>query len=100
MKEYCIYIRQGAGKPYILNTFNNLDNAKLKVLELVELEEERGRPYYIDNDYFNNKYSLVGNLKYICIKQRDITEWTNFSSIEINKREKEKIVYINNFRKS
>ena len=40
MKEYGIYIRQGAGTPYMIYFFDNIDSAKLKVYEMILLEEE------------------------------------------------------------
>lgn len=56
MKEYCIYCQISSGKPFILETFDNIDVAKISLYNIVSLEEERGRPYYVDNDFFDNKY--------------------------------------------
>lgn len=93
MKEYGIYIKQGTGRPYMIHFFNNLESAKLKVYEIIQLEEERGRQYFVDNDYFENKYSFAGNLKYICIKERNITNWSNYSE---HSKDNRNIFYINN----
>ena len=54
-------------RPDVLETFDNIDVAKISLYNIVSLEEERGRTYYVDNDFFNNKYSCNLNLKYFCI---------------------------------
>lgn len=92
MKEYGIYIKQGSGRPYMIHFFNNLESAKFKVYEIILSEEERGRPYFVDNDYFDNKYSFVGNLKYICIKERDVSNWSNYSEYS---KDNKNIFYLN-----
>ena len=54
MKEYCIYCQISSGKPFILV-------AKIALYNMVSLEEERGRTYYVDNDFFKNKYAYNHN---------------------------------------
>lgn len=75
MKEYTIYLRHGNAKPYTLGTYKTIESAKVKLYDIVQLEIERKRPFYVDNDFFNNKYALGSNLFYICILERDVTEW-------------------------
>lgn len=100
MKEYCIYIKQGSGTPYFCYTkHNNIIEAKNELYDIVQIEEERGRPYYVDNDFFNNKYNQVMNLKYLCIKEREVTEWSNFSEEKYIRENDNKIIYIKNFIK-
>lgn len=99
MKEYSIYIRQGDGKPYYLQSYNSIMEARNAIDIIVGLEEERRRPYYVDNDFFNNKYNNISNLKYICLKVREVTEWSTYSEEEIIKESYNKILYINNFKK-
>lgn len=45
----------------LLETFDNIDVAKISLYNIVSLEEERGRTYYVDNDFFNNKYAYNHN---------------------------------------
>lgn len=97
LKEYCIFVRQGEGKPYMLHTFNNINSAKLKLYEMISLEEERQRPYFVDNDFYNNKYNISIKLRYLCIKEREVTEWEKYS--EENKAIKNNVIYFNNFEK-
>lgn len=98
MKQYGIYIRQGSGRPYMIHFYDNIDSAKQKIYEMIQLEEERQRPYFVDNDFFNNRYRLVGNLKYFLIKVRDVSEWENYSEEELQKVTDNKILYFNNYR--
>ena len=74
-KEYCIYCRYNGGFPFILKTFNSFEAAKIKLLEMIELEEERERPYFVENNFFQNKY--IGNIrgKHFSIKEREVSEW-------------------------
>lgn len=98
MKEYGIYIRQSSGNPYMIHIFNNIDSAKVKLFELVSLEEERGRPYFVDNDFFENRYNIQSKLKYFCIKERDVSEWNKFTT-EIKNENLSNIIYLKNFQK-
>ena len=54
-KEYSILCIYNRGKPFILNTFDNIEQAKLKLYEMIQLEEERKRIYFVDNDFYDNK---------------------------------------------
>lgn len=93
MKEYSIYIRKGSGTPYMIHFFNNIDSAKIKLYEMIQLEEERQRPYFVDNDFFDNKYNMSTKLKYYCLKVREVSEWNNFSEEE--RKKDNKIIYFN-----
>lgn len=75
MKEYCIYNVWNGGTPFVIDIFNNLTLAKIKLQEMVDLEEERNRPYYVDNDFFVNKYPPILKGKYFCIKEREVSDW-------------------------
>lgn len=99
MKQYGIYIRQGSGIPYMIHFYDNIYSAKQKLYEMIQLEEERQRPYFVDNDFFDNKYRLVGNLKYFLIKERDVSDWENYSEEVTKMKNDNKIIYFNNFKK-
>lgn len=99
MKEYVIYIKCKGGTPYLIHFFNNITDAKLKLYDMISLEEERGRPYFVDNDFFENKYSCNLNLKYFCIKEREISEFKTYSEEKTSELEKNKIIFLTNFKK-
>ena len=92
MKEYGIYIKNGNGTPYMIDFYKNIDSAKFAVFDIVSLEEERGRQYFVDNDFFYNKYKFAGNLKFICIKERDVSNWSNYSEYA---KDNKNIFYLN-----
>lgn len=81
MKEYSILIIHDGGCPYYLKNFNTFESCFEALENIISLEKERGRRYFVDNDYFENDYKFCGyeNLKYISIKVREVTEWENFS---------------------
>jgi len=100
MKEYCIYVRQGSGIPYILRTYPDIISAKRAVDRLVGYEEERNKMYFVDNDYFYNKYFHAGSLKYMCIQVREVTEWQKYTETKNIDNNKSNIIYLRNFKKS
>ena len=85
MKEYTIYARQGNAKPYTIGTYKTIASAKLKLYDIISLEIERKRPFFVDNDFFENKYALGSELFYISILERDVKEWRKFSEIDLAK---------------
>ena len=85
MKEYTIYARQGNAKPYTIGTYKTIASAKLKLYDIISLEIERKRPFFVDNDFFENKYTLGSELFYISILERDVKEWKRFSELDPTK---------------
>lgn len=100
MKEYVIYQRHGNAKPFMIHTFTDILSAKIKLNDIVSIEEERGRPYFVDNDFFNNKFSHCSDLYYLSILERDVSDWNKYSENQEKNREKEKIIFMNNFKKN
>ena len=96
MKEYTIYARQGNAKPYTIGTYKTITSAKLKLYDIISLEIERKRPFFVDNDFFENKYALGSDLFYISILERDVKEWKQFS--ELKTSENNKLLYLCNFK--
>lgn len=100
MKQYGIYIRCNGGTPYMIHFYDNILSAKQKLYDMIQLDEDRGRAYFVDNDFFFNKYTCNLNLKYYCIKERDVSEFTNYSEQKNNTNEKDKIIYFQNYIKN
>ena len=100
MKEYSILVRQGSGAPYILQTYPDIISAKRAVENIIKFEEERNRMYFVDNDYFINKYCNVSTgLKYLCIRVREITKWEKYYEQVSEKPNTDNIVYMDNYIK-
>ena len=38
--------------------------AKIELYEMIDLWERNAQPYYVYNDFFNNKYNLATKLRY------------------------------------
>ena len=79
-KEYTIFITCKGGKPYCLLTYNNFFDAQQKLYDMINLEKERGRPYYVYNDFYDNEYPASLNCKIFCLKERIVTEWEKCST--------------------
>lgn len=84
----------------MIHIFTTIESAQTKLFEIIQLEEERQRPYFVDNDFFKNKYTLVGKLTYYCIKERDVTEWKTYTKEEAKEENNKKILYFSNYKKS
>lgn len=97
MKEYCIFIKNKNGFPYILDTFSNIHDVKLQLMRMVSLEEERNRFYFVDNDFYKNKYPFNTNGKYFCIKEREVSSWENYSE-KLNSKEVNIINFFNYYK--
>lgn len=80
--EYIIYCVYNGGKPFFIHTYDNINNAKIDLYNMIELEKKRNRPYYVDNDFFNNEYSSNVIGKYFCIKQRKVSEFKKYSELK------------------
>lgn len=101
MKEYGIYRRNNGGKAFMLDIYNNDISAKLRINELVSYWEEKGYQYYIDNDYYDNKYPLILNNCFYCsIKVREVSDWKNYSEEKESCKNKSNIIFFNNFKKT
>ncbi len=63
---------------------------------MISLEQERGRPYFVENDFYYNEYTrgVVG--KYFSIKVRDVSPWLTCETEEekISELKSNKIIKI------
>ncbi len=80
-KEFCIYVRNGQGKPYILSSYPTFRDASIALNNIITYEEERGKIFYVDNDFYENKYPSSVNGKYFCILERSVSEWEKSESL-------------------
>lgn len=95
IKEYAILCINKGGKPYYLQPYYSLEDAKTSLYNIIDLEIKRNRVYYVDNDFFENVFPAnIQNSKYLCIKEREVTEWEKTITIQTKKNN---IIY---FKKS
>lgn len=72
-----------------------LQKPKIFLLECIELEKERGRPYFVENEFYKNEYVRGVRGKYFSIKVREISPWlTCNGEYEVKEIKKNKIVKI------
>lgn len=83
--EYGIYRRINGGTPFCINTFHTLVEA-IHILQInyIYEDEKRGRIYFVDNDFFNNRYDNIAgsNFNYYKIVVRKISNWCNIDELE------------------
>lgn len=100
MKEYGIYQQCKNGEPYMIHIFDNIDSAKLKLLDMVNTERYRRRPYYVDNDFYKNEFTCNFTGMYYCIKVREVSEYTKYSEENAKEKEKSNIIFFENYKKA
>lgn len=69
--EYIIYTYFKNATPYILGSFFNIN-----------MDKERRFKYYVDNDFFENRYSLENAERYYCIKFREVMPYKKYYEFE------------------
>lgn len=85
MKEYCIYIRHGNACPFRTSAYSTFDSAKQALLIMTEDFIERNKIFYIDNDFYENKFPLgVQGGTYYQIQEREVQNWEKFKDIYTN----------------
>ena len=85
-KEFCVYIRNGRGSPYNISPYHNFEDALVALNNMVSLEIERGRFFYVDNDFYDNKYPPNMYGKYFCIMERNVTQWEKYESVSAKRK--------------
>lgn len=98
MIEYSILIIQNGGKPYYLKNYNTFESCFEALENMISLEKERGRLFFVDNDFYPNEFKFVGyeNIKYFCIKSREVTEWKKINTNDYsNTKDKKNCKVIN-----
>ena len=80
-KEFCIYVRNGRNSPYILSPYSSFQDAQIALNNIIEFEERRGRFFYVDNDFYDNKYPPNMYGKYFCSQERNVSEWSKYKSL-------------------
>ena len=77
MKEYSIFIRNGKGCPFRQEPYYTFEEAKQALLIMISDFDYRRKLYYIDNDFFNNKFPPMESGMYYQIQERNVEKWIN-----------------------
>ena len=81
--EYALYVRVGNALPYISNTYNSFDDVCRQIKEIEKRHNHYRQFFYIDNDFYNNKYNLATiSIKgiYYKILRRPVYDWEEFDN--------------------
>ena len=83
--EYVIYCKRNyMSLPYLMPVqFSTLREVKHFISENIEKTNDRyGYTYYIDNDFYDNKYSQNLNGAYYKVLRRKVNDWKDFRTTE------------------
>lgn len=85
MKEYCIYIKHGIACPFRTSPYSTYDLAKQALLNMISDFDYKGKIYYIDNDFYENKYPVgLQACTYYQIQEREVFEWKKYENKNTN----------------
>lgn len=79
--EYCVYCKVKNGKPYIIPgiEMSNMVEVSNFLKELEEKHKRLSTSYYVDNDFYQNKYSANEKGTYYKVLKRPIADWEEVS---------------------
>ena len=83
--QYVIYCKQNMRAfPYLLpREFDSLKEVKIFFRENIEKRNERyGYIYFVDNDFYHNRYSQNINGAYYKVLRRKVNDWKEFKTTE------------------
>lgn len=73
--EYAVYCRVGQALPYIQKILNSIEDVYRYVNELEKRHNHYRQFFYIDNDFYDNHYSLNNGGTYYKILRRPVSDW-------------------------
>ncbi len=85
--EYAIYCRVSNATPYIIpRTFNSFLDVQRFFTNTTRRHDRFHQIYYIDNKFYNNKYSNNMNGYYYKVLKRLVNDWKNIDDEETNEK--------------
>lgn len=90
--EYILYVKVGNATPYLAG-LRPMRTWK-EIMDTIEwIEKKHSKPYmdwfYIDNDFYENKYPLIATSTYYKILRRKVNDWQTFKT-------KDNLIYLKN----
>ena len=81
--EYALYCRVGSATPYIVpRKFNDMSDVLRFIDELEKRHNRYHQIFFIDNDFYENKYSINHNGTYYKFLRRKVFDWEEFIADE------------------
>ena len=81
--EYALYCRHGQGIPFIARTFDDIYEVKRFIQEVEKRHNHYHQIFYIDNDFYENQYSINLNGTYYKFLRRPVSDWQEFEAEEV-----------------
>lgn len=73
--EYCLYVKNGNACPYIARTFTDMFAIYQFIDEIEKKHNRYNRVFYIDNEFYKNRYSLNIEGIYYKFLKRKVNDW-------------------------
>ena len=78
--QYGVFKQVGDACPYITELrFDNLEGLLYYIGEIERKHNRYRQPFYIDNDFYKNKYELREGGTYYKFLRRPVNDWEEFS---------------------
>lgn len=81
--EYILYCQHGNAQPFFIRTFNDIEEVYRYITELEKRHNHYHQIFYIDNDFYKNKYSIKQNGTYYKFLRRPVVDWQEFNLKEV-----------------
>lgn len=80
--EYCLYTQIDNALPFIteLRYITTPEDLFRKIQEIEKKHNHYKQRFYIDNDFYDNKYSLNSGGIYYKFLRRNVTDWQEFNN--------------------
>lgn len=95
MLEFGIEVVHGKGSPYILDGYKSIYDARRALDNILLLYNTRRKTFFVNNDFYDNKFPNSINSDYYCIKQRYVSDWQIYSKdIKLKSDLNNKVIYL------
>lgn len=94
MKEYCIYNVWNGGTPFITHDKTKSFSQIMNILEnIIVWDESVNTKYYVENDFFDNKYPNIVKCKHYKILVREVSSWKEYTDDNLTTKNKNNVFY-------
>ena len=80
MKEYSIEIVNRSGTSYRVGSYKTYVECLMALEQMVAVEKEKKRPYYVDLEHYDNEYQTYVDGKNYRIIEREVTLWKKINN--------------------
>lgn len=101
--QYGVYKRVGNAIPYIdeIRYIDNMEGVKRYIAEIEKRHNHYRQIFYIDNNFYNNVYSINQLGTYYKFFRRKVADWVDIDILERDDYEEyDNVIYLKDFLKN